>query len=35
MKSNEFTIAILAVMVANSLSAQESDKRHLLYSTIG
>lgn len=31
MKSIKFTIAILAVMVANSLSAQEFDKKHLLY----
>lgn len=35
MKSINFIIAIMAVMVANSLSAQEFEKRHLLYSTKG
>ena len=31
MKSIKFTIALVMVMIANSLSAQEFDKKHLLY----
>lgn len=31
MKSIKFTIAVVMVMIANSLSAQEFDKKHLLY----